>query len=72
MPLPAAFRVDAGLAFQRGVRGPILTLSLSRDLNAMRTASHAAVTLAGAANTNPLTLTGQQIGLSIANLTAAP
>ncbi|MDZ7631886.1 MAG: hypothetical protein U5K74_11230 [Gemmatimonadaceae bacterium] len=36
MPLPGSFRVDAGVAFQQGQRGPIGTLTLSRDLNAMR------------------------------------
>ena len=36
MPLPGSFRIDAGVAFQRGQRGPLATLSLSRDLNALR------------------------------------
>lgn len=33
---------------------------------------HSAVTLAGTVNTNPLTLSGQTLGFSISNLTAAP
>ncbi len=36
MPMPGAFRVDAGVAFQAGQRGPIATLTMSRDLNAIR------------------------------------
>ncbi len=36
MPLPSSFRMDAGVAFQRGQRGPLATLTLSRDLNALR------------------------------------
>ncbi len=36
MPLPGSFRVDAGVALQQGQRGPIATLSMSRDLNAVR------------------------------------
>lgn len=36
MPVPASFRIDAGVAFQRGMRGPLATLTLSRDLNALR------------------------------------
>jgi hypothetical protein len=36
MPLPGQFRMDAGVAVQRGVRGTISTLALSRDLNALR------------------------------------
>lgn len=49
-----------------------VTVTANTDLDAIRNASHAAVTLGGSASTNPLTLTGQQIGFSIANLTAAP
>jgi hypothetical protein len=49
-----------------------LTITAPTDLDAIRSASHAAVTLAGSASTNPLTLTGQQVGFSIANLTSAP
>jgi hypothetical protein len=42
------------------------------DLDAIETASHAAVTLTGSGSTNPLTLSGQVLGFSIANLTSAP
>lgn len=49
-----------------------LTVTAGTNLDTIRTASHAAVTLTGSANTNPLTLTGQALGFSIANLTSAP
>lgn len=49
-----------------------LSVTAATDLDAIRTASHAAVTLAGSASTNPLTITGQELGFSIVNLTAAP
>ncbi len=49
-----------------------VTVTAATDLDAMRAASHAAATLAGTATTNPLTLTGQQIGFSISNLATAP
>jgi hypothetical protein len=42
------------------------------DLDAMESASHAAVTTAGSANTNPIVVTGQALSFSISNLTAAP
>ena len=42
------------------------------DLDAVNAASHTAVTLAGSTNTNPLTISGQVIGFSISQLTAAP
>ncbi len=43
MPIPGAFRIDAGVALQRGQRGPIGTLTLSRDLNAFRSYTSATV-----------------------------
>ena len=36
MPLPGTFRIDAGVALQRGQSGPIATITVSRDLNALR------------------------------------
>jgi hypothetical protein len=42
------------------------------DLDALKSASHAAVTTAGSANTNPIVVTGQALSFSISNLTAAP
>lgn len=49
-----------------------LTVTAATDLDAIRTASHAAVTLSGTTNTNPITLSGQALGFSISQLTAAP
>jgi len=42
------------------------------NLDILAGASHAAVTLAGTTNTNPLTLSTQAVGFSISQLTAAP
>jgi hypothetical protein len=71
--LPAATAAIAGLMVpaQFNKLG-FLTVTAATDLDALRTASHAAVTLSGSASTNPLTLSGQQLGFSIANLTTAP
>lgn len=71
--LPAATGTNAGLMLPAHFNKlGFLTVTANTDLDALRAASHAAVTLAGSATTNPLTLTGQQIGFSIANLATAP
>lgn len=71
--IPAVDGTNAGLMLPaHKVKVDHLTVTAATDLDAMRTASHAAVTLAGSTNTNPLTLTGQQLGFSISNLTLAP
>lgn len=49
-----------------------ITVTGSVNLDSLNTASHAAATLAGTTNSNPLTLSGQQLGFSISQLTAAP
>lgn len=49
-----------------------LTVTAATDLDAMRGASHAAVTTAGSASTNPIVVAGQVLSFSIANLTSAP
>ena len=49
-----------------------ITVTQPLDLDAIDTASHAEVTVSGAATTNPITLAGQILSFSIANLTAAP
>jgi hypothetical protein len=36
VPLPNAFRIDAGIARQRGQGGVLATMTLSRDLNSLR------------------------------------
>lgn len=71
--LPAANGTNAGLMVPAQFNKLAnTTVTAPTDLDAMRTASHAAVTLAGATNTNPLTLSGQALGFSISQLTAAP
>lgn len=71
--IPAGDGTNAGLLVpaQFNKLG-FLTVTDGTNLDTIRTASHAAVTLAGSANTNPLTLSGQMLGFSIANLTSAP
>jgi hypothetical protein len=49
-----------------------ITVTGAVNLDSIATASHAAVTLAGTTNTNPLTISGQVVGFSISQLTAAP
>ena len=49
-----------------------ITVTSATNLDNLRAASHEAVSLEGSANTNPLTLDGQELGFSIANLTSAP
>lgn len=71
--IPAATASIAGLMVpaQFNKLG-FIAVTQAVDLDAIEAASHAAVTLSGSAATNPLTLSGQQLGFSIANLTAAP
>lgn len=49
-----------------------LTVTAATDLDAIRNASHAAVTTSGTAASNPITVAGQVLSFSIANLTTAP
>jgi len=71
--LPAADATNAGLMLPAQFnKVGFLTVTAVTDLDAIRGASHAPVTLAGTAATNPLTLSGQQLGFSIANLATAP
>ena len=71
--LPAADGTNAGLMLPaQFTKLGFIAVTQAVDLDALETASHAAVTLAGSGSTNPLTLTGQQLGFSIVNLTAAP
>lgn len=71
--IPAATASIAGLMLpaQFNKLG-FLTVTGATDLDAIRTASHAAATVSGSAATNPVTISGQAIGFSIANLTTAP
>lgn len=71
--LPAATASIAGLMVPTQFNKlAFLTLTAATDLDALRTASHAAATTTGSASTNPVTISGQAIGFSIANLTTAP
>lgn len=71
--IPAADGTNAGLMVPSQVtKLGHLTATAATDLDAMRTASHAAATLAGTTNTNPLTISGQVLGFSISQLTLAP
>lgn len=71
--IPAADGTNAGLMVPAQFN-KLANIAVTQpvDLDAMESSSHAAVTLAGSASTNPLTLSGQQLGFSIANLTSAP
>lgn len=71
--IPAADGTNAGLMVPAQVtKVGHLTVTAATNLDTIRTASHAAVTLTGSASTNPLTLAGQALGFSIASLTLAP
>lgn len=71
--IPAADGTNAGLMVPAQVtKVGHLAVTAATDLDAMRTASHAAATLAGTTNTNPLTISGQVLGFSISQLTLAP
>lgn len=71
--IPAADATSAGLMVPAQFnKVGFLTVTAVTDLDAIRAANHAAVTLAGTASTNPLTLSGQQLGFSISNLATAP
>lgn len=71
--IPAGNGTNAGLMVpaQFNKLGNI-TVTGAVNLDTLASASHAAVTLAGTTNTNPLTLSGQVVGFSISALTAAP
>ncbi|MFB9151590.1 hypothetical protein [Roseovarius ramblicola] len=49
-----------------------ITVTGAVNLDTLAGASHAAVTLGGTTNSNPLTLSGQTLNFSISQLTAAP
>lgn len=71
--LPLANNTNAGLLApaQHTKLGHLLVSDVT-DLDEMRSNSHVPVTLAGNANTNPLTLSGQTLGFSISQLIEAP
>ena len=71
--IPAANGTNAGLMVPgQFTKLGHIAVTAATDLDVLRGASHAAVSLAGTTNTNPLTLSGQQIGFSISQLSPAP
>ena len=54
MPMPGTFRIDAGVAMQRGQTGPLATLTVSRDLNALRSYTAATVSRGSSSATQSL------------------
>ena len=71
--IPAVDASNAGLMLPaHRTKLDHITVTQAVDLDAMKTASHAAVTTAGTANSNPIVATGQVLSFSIANLTTAP
>jgi hypothetical protein len=71
--LPAATGTNAGLLLPGGFsKLGFLTVTAATDLDAMRTASHAAATVSGSSATNPIALSGQALSFNIAGLTLAP
>lgn len=71
--IPSVDGTNAGLALPaHKTKLDFMTVTASTNLDNIRNASHAAVTLAGSASTNPITLSGQQLGFSIAGLAVAP
>jgi hypothetical protein len=71
--IPAGDGTNAGLLVpaQFNKLG-FLTVTGAVNLDTLAAASHAAVTTAGSASTNPIVVTGQALSFSIANLTSAP
>lgn len=71
--LPAGTGTNAGLMVPaQFTKLGFITVTGGVDLDTLASASHAAATLVGTTNTNPLTLAGQALGFSISQLTAAP
>lgn len=71
--VPAADGTNAGLMVPaQFTKLSNITVSSAVNLNTLASASHAALTLAGSTSTNPLTISGQVLGFSVANLQSAP
>jgi hypothetical protein len=71
--LPAVTNIEAGLSLPaHKIKLDFVSVSAATDLDAMRAASHAAVSTAGTANNNPIVVAGQALSFNVANLTAAP
>lgn len=67
LTVTAAFDADAHKA-----KLAFIAVTQAVDLDAIEAASHAAVTTAGTAATNPIVATGQALSFNIAGLTTAP
>lgn len=67
LTLTAAFDADAAKA-----KLAFITVTQAVDLDAIEAASHAAVTTAGTAATNPISVAGQVLSFNIAALDTAP
>lgn len=67
LTVTAAFDADATKA-----KLAFIAVTQAVDLDAIEAASHAAVTTAGSAATNPIVATGQSLSFNIAGLTSAP
>jgi len=71
--IPAADGTNAGLMLPvHFTKLGNITVTGAVNLDALLSSSHAAVTTAGSAATNPIVVTGQQLSFSIVNLTSAP
>ena len=71
--LPAATGTNAGLMVPAQFdKLGYITVTGAVNLDDLDATSHAAVTLAGTTNSNPLSLSGQAVGFSISQLTSAP
>lgn len=71
--LPAATSTNAGLMVPaQFTKLGNITVTGAVNLDTISTNDHVAVTTAGTATTNPITLTGQELGFSISALATAP
>ena len=71
--IPAANGTNAGLLVPAQFdKLAFVTVTGAINLDNILAASHAAVTTSGSASSNPITVSGQALSFSIANLTAAP
>jgi hypothetical protein len=71
--LPSVDGTNAGLMLPvHKAKMDHISVSQAVDLDAVESASHAAVTTSGSASTNPISLTGQSLSFNIAGLASAP
>lgn len=71
--IPAVTNSEAGLSLPaHKIKLDYMTITAATDLDAIRAASHAAVTTSGTAASNPIAVSGQVLSFNIASLTTAP